>query len=101
MRIEENAFTRTTFKGSTGDEGIEYVIDPNTSRLHLAFNSRSHYSHVFFGGVPELLNFYRDLGEALDLIQPGLVNPLPDGDSSEVDAMKVIYEADQLRKGIK
>jgi hypothetical protein len=47
-----------------------------------------------------LLNFYRDLGEAIDFMQPGVIAPLPDGDPAEVDAMKVIFEADQLKKGV-
>lgn len=101
MRIPENTFVRTTFKGPTGTDGLDYFIDPNRTSLHLGFSGRSHHSHIFFNDLPNLLNFYRDLGEALDIMQPGLVSPLPEGDASEVDAMKIIYEADRLQRGEK
>jgi hypothetical protein len=39
---------------------------------------------------------HRAIGSIIDHYQPGIVSPLPDGDSSEVDAMKVLFEVDRL-----
>lgn len=73
-------------------EGGAYHISIYTDALH---------AHVFVQSLPHLFNFYRDLEAALNFLQPGLTSPLPDGDPNIVDAMKVIYEADQIRRGIK
>ena len=43
---------------------------------------------------------WRDLGLLLNDAQPGLTLPLPAGDPNEVDAMKVHYVADQIRRGL-
>ena len=45
-----------------------------------------------------LYNIWRDLGAYLDDAQPGLTRALPDDSPDLVDAMKVIYVADQLRR---
>ena len=102
MRVEETAFTKTSFKGVLQDDKLDgkmhYTLEPHAGRIFLTLNSQGHYTHIFMRDLPRLVNFYRDLGECLDLLQPGLIFPLPEGDPSEVDAMKVIYEADRLRK---
>lgn len=48
--------------------------------------------------LPRLFNVYRDLGALLNDAQPGLTYPLPDDSPDLVDAMKIIYEADRLRR---
>jgi hypothetical protein len=104
MRVEENSYPSVKFTGMLNQkpvgEELRYLLDPSHGRLLASFSGPTLHSHIFFNDLPRLLNFYRDLGAALDFIQPGLVNPLPDGDSNEVDAMKVIYVADQLKKGV-
>jgi hypothetical protein len=62
-----------------------------------------YHNHAVLGGIysdslPHLLNLYRDLGEALELCQPGITKPLPDNSPDMVDAMKIQYEADRLRR---
>lgn len=95
------------FKGSlgktVGERGVEarYRIAAYAGGVQLSFHTDGVHAHIFISSLPHLFNFYRDLGVSLSHLQPGLTQPLPDGDPSIVDAMKVIYEADQLRKGIK
>lgn len=86
-----------------GERGVEtgYGIHASGGYLRLGFHTDGVHAHVFIQSLPHLFNFYRDLGVSLSHLQPGLTQPLPDGDPSIVDAMKVIYEADQLRKGLK
>jgi hypothetical protein len=100
MKIESRPLSSASFKGPV-NPGLEYRIDANAYTVQLGFHVGSgQHSNIFFNSLPMLLNFYRDLGESIDFVQPGIVNPLPDGDPSEVDALKVIYEADQLKKGV-
>lgn len=102
MRIEETQFTNIAFKGILRDDKLEgkmnYVLEPSRSSVLLGLHSHDIHTHIYLRDLPRLLNFYRDLGECLDLLQPGLVSPLPEGDPSEVDAMKIIYVADRLRR---
>jgi hypothetical protein len=80
---------------------VRAEIRPTHTGGQIGFSNRGGiYINLFPDSLADLYNFYRDLGELLDYHQPGLVNPLPDGDPSEVDAMRIIYEADQLRRGI-
>jgi hypothetical protein len=100
MKVESRPLGSASFKGPV-NPGLEYWIDSNVYSVQVGFHDGSgQHSNIFFNSLPKLLNFYRDLGEAIDFAQPGVVNPLPDGDPGEVDAMKVIYEADQLKKGV-
>jgi hypothetical protein len=100
MKIESRPLSSASFKGPV-NPGLEYRIDANAYTVQLGFHDKSgQHSFTFFNSLPMLLNFYRDLGEAIDFVQPGIVNPLPDGDPGEMDAMKVIFEADQLKKGV-
>jgi hypothetical protein len=100
MKIESRHLSSASFKGPV-NTGLEYRIDANCYSVQLGFHDGSGlYSNIFFNSLPRLLNFYRELGEAIDFVQPGVINPLPDGDPGEVDAMKVIFEADQLKKGV-
>jgi hypothetical protein len=100
MKIETRPLSSTSFKGPV-NPGLEYRIDANAYTVQLGFHDGSGlHSNIFFNSLPMLLNFYRELGEAIDFVQPGVINPLPDGDPGEVDAMQVIYEADQLKKGV-
>jgi hypothetical protein len=100
MRIEKSTISEVVFKGPV-NPGLEYRIDANAYTVQLGFHDGSGlHSNIFFNSLPRLLNFYRDLGEAIDFMQPGVIDPLPDGDPGEVDAMKVIYEADQLKRGV-
>lgn len=84
-------------KGNLGD-GTRYYLTDLDGGVRVGFLAGEHYSSVLSRDLPRLLNFYRDLGEALEYLQPGLTKPLPDGSPDEVDAMKVIYEADRLRR---
>jgi hypothetical protein len=100
MRIEKSPISQIVFKGPV-NPSLNYAIDPSIYSVMIGFHAASGlHCHIAFDSLPMLLNFYRDLGEAIDFIQPGVINPLPDGDPGEVDAMKVIYEADQLKKGV-
>ena len=102
MRIETASKT-VEYRGILvpNKEGeLRYKLEKMGSRMLLGFFSDSIHSFLWVDSLPHLLNFYRDLGALLDEAQPGLTNPLPDGDPSELDAMKVVFEADQLRKGI-
>jgi hypothetical protein len=100
MRIERSPLSSTSFKGPV-NPGLEYWIDANGYNVQVGFHDGSGlHCHIFFNDLPRLLNFYRDLGEAIDFVQPGVINPLPEGDPGEVDAMKVIFEADQIKKGV-
>ena len=104
MRIEETAFTKHSWKGElpwTSKDSAYRLESLGRSNVSMAFSASGVYTGVMCHSLPHLLNFYRDLGALLDELQPGLINPLPDGDPSEVDAMKVIYEADQLQRGQK
>lgn len=58
------------------------------------------YFSVSFMDLADALNFHRLLGQAIGELQPGLVDPLPEGDPSEVDAMKVLYEADSRMREV-
>jgi hypothetical protein len=100
MKIESRRLSFAVFEGPV-NPGLEYRIDSDVYSVRVGFHDKSgQHSIIFFNSLPRLLNFYRDLGEAIDFMQPGVINPLPDGDPGEVDAMKVIYEADQLKKGV-
>lgn len=81
--------------------GIEYQIERLGRHTMFAFHGGGSHTHLFCESLPMILNFWRDLGDALNEAQPGLTLPLPDGDPNEVDAMKVIFEADQLQRGTK
>ncbi len=95
MRIEENQFSRLRWKGKLGNCG--YTLSPAAKPTITVVDDGMAVSFQI-DSLPLFFNFYRDLGDLLDHLQPGLVNSLPEGDPSEVDAMKIIYEADQLRK---
>ena len=103
MRIEENGFNRVKWMGSFGPivgdrvEVAGYRIETLGPSLYLALQSKDLLASLAVRSLPHLLNFYRDLGDAINWLQPGLTLPLPDGDPSEVDAMKIIFEADRLR----
>ena len=107
MRTEETPFTKIRYCGKLspviGDrtESISYNMEILGGAAFLSFTSNSLYASFTAHSLPHLLNFYRDLGALINDLQPGLTLPLPDGDPSEVDAMKVIYEADQIQKGAK
>ena len=53
-------------------------------------------SHLHFAQdqVVQLVLLHRAIGEIIEVFQPGIINPLPDGDPSIVDAMQIIYAAD-------
>lgn len=103
MRVEETSYTKAAWKGElpwTGG-GAKYRLEAMGATVSISIHSGGLYVGAMCHSLPHLLNFYRDLGGVLDELQPGLVNPLPDGDLSEVDAMKVIYEADRIQRGAK
>ena len=58
------------------------------------------YFSLDMASIVDAYNLYRILGRAIGAIQPGLVDPLPEGDPNEVDAMKVVFEADQRLKEV-
>ena len=103
MRKEETQFKAITWVGDMGpgvgdrQPDTRYRIEPSRSSLMMAFHGSNIHAIVYGYSLPHLLNFYRDLGEAIDFIQPGVINPLPDGEPDYVDALKVIHEADRLR----
>lgn len=107
MRKEENSFSTLKWEGSLGPqigdrtETLKYELTTTRSSLTIGIFGPGLYTHLYAYSLPHLLNFYRDLSEALNEMQPGLIFPLPDGDPHEVDAMKVVFEADRLRKGDK
>jgi hypothetical protein len=90
-----------TLPALTGKHPTEYKLSGRRNSVSITLSSGSGlYLCLWVDSLPHLLNLYRDLGELLDSLQPGLTSPLPDGDPSEVDAMKVVFVADQIRKGI-
>ena len=66
-------------------------LDHNGSGMYFSLDIRS---------VVDAYNLYRILGRAISSVQPGLVDPLPENDPNIVDAMKVVFEADQKMKGV-
>lgn len=101
--MDDGFEVRGSLGKAVGERGVEarYGIAAYAGGVQLSFHTDGVHAHVFIQSLPHLFNFYRDLGVSLSHLQPGLTYPLPDGDPSIVDAMKVIYEADQLRKGTK
>ena len=103
MRIEENSFTRLKWTGHFGPiigdrvEVAGYQIELLGPSVYLALQSKDLHASLVARDLPRLLNFYRDLGDALNELQPGLTMPLPDGDPDYVEALKVVHEADRLR----
>lgn len=63
----------------------------------LAFHFAASVGYFDFN-LPQLLNYHRALGQYIDSLQPGVINPLPDDSPDLVDAMRVIDEADKIRK---
>lgn len=104
MRIEENSFTSTHYSGKLGPiigdrtDVANYQMQKLGECAFISIIAGDLHASIMVRSLPHLLNFYRDLGAVLDDLQPGLVSPLPDGDKNEVDAMKVIYEADRLQR---
>lgn len=99
MKTEEKSSTTTFWKGNV-DGSLSYRIQPMGHTLYVSYMTDNLGSFMVFRSLPHALNFYRDLGDALNHLQPGLTLPLPGGDPNEVDAMRVVYEADQLQRGI-
>ena len=100
MKIEnDNGFVRWEGKLPNFNNVNSYRLDTSATGACLGISHGGLYVHVYVDSLPHLLNLWRDLGSMLDELQPGLVNPLPDGDRNEVDAMKVIHEADLLQRG--
>lgn len=103
MRHEETAFTKVRYEGKLGPvigdrtDVPYYRLEEMSGGAYLALNSSQLHASIVIRSLPHLLNFYRDLGDLLNEIQPGLTLPLPEGDPSEIDAMKVIFEADRVR----
>ena len=77
-----------------------YQLSPSGDRVLISLYSGGSHNHLFADSLPHLLNFYRDLGDVLNHLQPGLTLPLPDGDAEELEAIKISWRADQLRRGI-
>jgi len=77
--------------------GILYRVEAWGQTAALNFHGNGVHAIVYSYHLPQLLNFYRDLGAAIDFLQPGLINPLPDDSPDFVDALKVIHEADRIR----
>lgn len=105
MRTQTNTRTQVKWNGdfgpSIGDRTVvaRYSMEELSGSLMLSVRQGDIHTTLFVHSLPHLLNFYRDLGDFLNELQPGLTLPLPEGDWSEVDAMKVLHEADQLRLG--
>lgn len=103
MRIEENAFSRVRWTGHFGPiigdrvEVAGYRIEPMGSSLYLAIQGAEIHASLVARDLPRLLNFYRDLGDALNELQPGLTLPVPENDPDYIEALKVIHEADRLQ----
>ncbi len=104
MRIEtvySPSNTQIEYKGILGNkpngDNARYCISFSCGGVLFSFATNQLHSHLFGDNLPLLFNFYRDLGGALNELQPGLTLPLPDEDPNFVDALKVIHEADRLR----
>lgn len=63
----------------------------NSFSLHTHFNP-----DCYENDLVNLVLLHRAIGHLINAYQPGIVTPLPDGDPSEVDALKVLYTVDQL-----
>jgi len=79
-------------------EKLFYGITWDEWGFSFEFDCRGINQTVFGPDLHLLYNFYRSLGEVLEVAQPGLTCPLPDNSPDLVDALKVIDKADQLRK---
>ena len=103
MRHEETTFTKVRYIGKLGPtigdrtDVASYNMEILGGMVFLSLVSGQLHATIGIRSLPHLLNFYRDLGALMNELQPGLTLPLPEGDPSEVDAMKVIHEADRLR----
>ena len=102
MRIEKNSFTRVKWTGDFGAiigdrlEVAGYRIELMGPALYLSIQSKDLHASLVARDLPRLLNFYRDLGNALNDLRPGLTLPLPENDPDYIEALKVIHEADRL-----
>ncbi len=56
----------------------------------------THFCGNIESDVVSLALLYKALGYALSMFQPGYLDPLPEGDENEVDAMKLDHEVRRL-----
>lgn len=75
--------------GVYGDSILFSIASPNMSMASMITD------------LPGLFNVWRALGDALEEAQPGLTCDPEPGSPDEVDAMQVVFEADQRRKEVK
>ena len=100
MQIETKVTKEVKWKNRVktfGGSSVSLDLEPCCGGLSVAICGGAVTSFIS-DDLPALYNFYRDLGAALDYLQPGLVYPLPDDDPNLADALMVIDKADELNK---
>lgn len=80
-----------------GDKSTKYRITASYQSIQIGLHGNGIHQHIFLEDLPRAVNFIRALMDAVEYVQPGVFRPLPDGDPSIVDAMKVLHEADSIQ----
>lgn len=83
----------TTYKGILAETRNRVSVEKITSRSMMLVVSGDGVGATFFITTEDLYRIWKIIGNAIDEAQPGVINPLPDGDPAQADAIRFIQEA--------